>query len=126
MVKKRLKKIKSKLFEFTKEDFSRENFIEGGIIRPAVLMSAFIMFMIAMFLLLLGAKGDTVAMKWGGSMIIFSFILNLEAIYMSLTDTSSIFRTLNLAFKIVLFIAEIYIFNWILIETGMSSLFPMM
>jgi len=126
MVQKKIKKLKSKLFKFTKDDFSKENFIEGGIIRPAILMLAFLIFILAMFLLLLGAKGDLTAMKWGGSMIIISFILNLEAIYLSLTDKPSIFRTLNLGFKIVLFIAEIYIFNWILIETGMSSIFPVL
>lgn len=96
------------IFGMTDEDFSRENFIEGGIIRPAVLMLAFITFIVAMFLLLIGN------LKWGGSLIIFSFVLNLYSIYQSLTDESSIFRTLNIGFKIVLFVSEIIAFNWIL------------
>lgn len=103
------KKNKEKhIFGMTDEDFSRENFIEGGIIRPAILMLAFITFIGSMFLLLIGN------LKWGGSLIIFSFILNLYSIYESFTDVSSIFRTLNIAFKMILFISEVMAFNWLL------------
>ena len=103
------KKNKEKhIFGMSDEDFSRENFIEGGIIRPGVLMLAFISFIGAMFLLLIGN------LKWGGSLIIFSFILSLYSIYQSFTDQQSIFRTLNLGFKFVLFISEIIAFNYIL------------
>ena len=103
------KKNKEKhIFGMSDEDFSRENFIEGGIIRPGVLMLAFISFIGAMFLLLIGN------LKWGGSLIIFSFILSLYSIYQSFTDEESIFRTLNLGFKFVLFISEIIAFNYIL------------
>lgn len=96
------------IFGMSDEDFSKENFIEGGIIRPAILMLSFITFIGAMFLLLIGN------LKWGGSLIIFSFILNLYSIYESFTDVSSIFRTLNIGFKLVLFISEIMAFNWLL------------
>lgn len=96
------------IFGMSDEDFSKENFIEGGIIRPAILMLSFITFIGAMFLLLLGN------LKWGGSLILFSFVLNLYSIYTSLTDEPSIFRTLNLSFKIILFISEIIGFNWVL------------
>ena len=103
------KKNKEKhIFGMSDEDFSKENFIEGGIIRPAVLMLAFISFIGAMFLLLIGN------LKWGGSLIIFSFIVNLYSIYQSFTDENSIFKTLNIAFKLVLFISEIIAFNWVL------------
>lgn len=101
----------------TDEDFSKENLIEGGLIRPILLMISFFTFIYAMFLLLIGN------LKWGGSLIIFSFILNLYSIYLSLTDKPSIFRTLNLAFKIFIFIAEIYAFNWVGIEAGLYQAF---
>ena len=104
----KISKHKKNTFSFRKEDFSRENFIEGGIIRPAILMVSFITFIIAMFFLLLGN------LKWGGSLIIFSFIFNLYSIYISFTDEESIFRTMNLVFKLVLFTAEIVFFNYLL------------
>ncbi len=108
MNKTKIRSKDSRIFKFTKEDFSKKNFIEGGIIRPSILLSAFLLFVIAVFLLLLQNY------KWGGSFIIFSFFLNLSAIYISLTDEDSIFRTMNLLFKIVLFISEIVIFNWLI------------
>lgn len=96
------------LFGMKKEDFNKENFVEGAIIRPGVLMLAFISFVIAMFFLL------TQNYRWGGSLIIFSFVLNLYAIYQSLTDEASVFRNMNIIFKLVLFIFEIIAFNWLL------------
>lgn len=99
---------KKKSFSFRKEDFSRENFIEGGIIRPAILMISFVTFLVAMFLLLLGN------LKWGGSLIIFSFIFNMYSIYTSFTDEPSVFRTMNLVFKLILFGAELVFFNYLL------------
>lgn len=105
---KKITKEKKNAFSFRKEDFSRENFIEGGIIRPAILMISFVTFIIAMFLLLIGN------LKWGGSLIIFSFIFNLYSIYTSFTDDPSIFRTMNLVFKLILFGAEIVFFNYLL------------
>lgn len=101
---------------FTNEDFSRENVIEGGVIRPILLMGAFVTFLLGMFLLLLGAQGNSAALKWGGSAIIFSFILNLQSIYVSLTDEPSFFRTMNLGFKLVLFLSEIMAFNYVLVS----------
>lgn len=98
----------NKLFKFTKEDFSKANFVEGAIIRPAIQFIAFFTFIGSLFLLLIGD------LKWGGSLIIFSFILNLYSIYKSLTDESSIYRTMNLIFKLVLFIIEIATFNYVL------------
>jgi hypothetical protein len=95
-------------FKFKESDFSRENLIEGGFIRPAILMIAFFSFILAMFLLLIGD------FKWGGSLIIFSFVLNLFSIYESLGDEPSIFKNMNLGFKFVLFIFEIAAFNWVL------------
>ena len=105
MVKKKTNK---KFVSRIQSDFSRENFIEGGIIRPIILMASFFTFIIAMFVILSGN------LKWGGSLIIFSFILNIYSIYESLTDKESIFRTLNLVFKLLLFISEIIAFNYIL------------
>lgn len=103
------KKNKEKhIFGMSDTDFSKENFIEGGIIRPGVLMLAFSSFIGSMFLLLMGN------LKWGGSLIIFSFILSLYSIYQSFTDEQSIFRTLNLVFKFILFVSEIMAFNYIL------------
>lgn len=96
------------LFGMNREDFNKENFFEGAIIRPGVLMLAFVAFIFAMFFLLSNNY------KWGGSLIIFSFVLNLYAIYQSLTDEESIFRNMNIVFKLVLFIFEIIAFNWLL------------
>jgi len=98
-----------KFIKKIQEDFSRENFIEGGIIRPFILMSSFVTFILAMFLIIIGN------LKWGGSLIIFSFILNIYSIYESFKDKNSIFKTLNLVFKIILFVSEIILFNYILI-----------
>jgi hypothetical protein len=120
-LKKKL--MSKKTFHFSKEDFSRENIIEGGVIRPLILMGAFFSFLGAMFLLLLGARGEVTYLKWGGSLLIFSFILNLQSIYSSLTDEPSIFRTMNLIFKITLFLAEIIVFNWFGVTTGMYTVF---
>lgn len=100
---------KGKLFKFSKEDFSKENFVEGAVIRPAIMMVSFFVFVGALFLLLLGN------VKWGGSLIVFSFILNLDSIYKSLLDEASIYRTMNLLFKLVLFVIEIVAFNYVLL-----------
>lgn len=106
MVKEKVKKISR--FKINKKEFSRENLIEGGLIRPAILMISFFAFILSMFLILIGD------LKWGGSGIIFSFILNLYSIYESLKDEPSIFKKMNLGFKFTLFLSEIIAFNWIL------------
>ncbi|MDA3856111.1 MAG: hypothetical protein PF569_07680 [Candidatus Woesearchaeota archaeon] len=112
---KKIEKKSKHVFGMTDADFSKENFIEGGVIRPLILMSAFFSFIIAMFLLLLGAKDmDLNMLKWGGSLIIFSFVLNLYSIYESLKDKPSIFKNMNLGFKFTLFLIEVVAFNWIL------------
>lgn len=98
---KKLEKTKKTLFRMREEDFTKENFIEGGIVRPLILIIAFFTFILAMFLLLIGE------LKWGGSLIIFSFILNQYSIYESLKDEPSIFKKMNLAFKFMLFTSEI-------------------
>ncbi len=103
----RLKKKKT-FMGVIEEEFHNEHFIEGAIIRPAIQMLSFVSFIISMFLLLIGN------LKWGGSLILFSFILNLESIYRSLTDKPSIYRTLNLGFKLVMFVAEVALFNYVL------------
>jgi hypothetical protein len=114
---KKIKKISRKdtihkgyIFGLTEKDFTKEKFIEGAVIRPTILMLAFTTFIGGMFLLLIGNY------KWGGSGIIFSFILNLYAIYESLSDEDSVFRTLNVGFKLVLFLSEIMAFNWVLLQ----------
>lgn len=98
------------IFGLTDKDFTRENFIEGALIRPSLLMIAFIAFISSMFLLLIGN------LKWGGSLIIFSFIINLYTIFLSLQDEPSVYRTLNIGFKLVLFLSEIAAFNWVLLQ----------
>lgn len=103
-------KVHSKKEHSFKEEFNQKNFVEGAIIRPAIQMLSFVTFIIAMFLLLIENY------KWGGSMILFSFILNIESIYKSLTDEESIYRTMNLGFKLILFISEIFIFNYVLMK----------
>lgn len=114
---KHIKKIKKSktvehkyLFGLTEKDFTKENFIEGAIIRPSMLLAALVSFILGMFMLLIDNY------KWGGSLILFSFIINLYAIYLSLTDEDSIYRTLNIGFKLVLFLSEIMAFNWTLIN----------
>ncbi len=108
------KKETRKGFSFTKEDFSKKNIIEGGVVRPVILLLAFSLFILAMFFVLLGVQGATWGLKWGGSLVIFSFILNMYAVYLSLCDEPSIFRTLNLIFKLVLFAAEIVALNFVI------------
>ena len=114
---KKIKKISRKdtihkgyIFGLTEKDFTKEKFLEGAVIRPTILMLSFASFIGGMFLLLIGDY------KWGGSAIIFSFILNLYAIYQSLTDEDSVFRTLNVGFKLVLFLSEVMGFNWVLLQ----------
>ena len=97
------------LFSEIKHDLKGDAAMEGLVLRPALLMSAFLTFIGAMFLMLIGN------LKWGGSLLIFSFVLNLYSIYQSFCDNDSIFRTLNLFFKIVLLVGEILAFNWILV-----------
>lgn len=107
MVKKSNKE--SKIFSFSDKDFSKENFLEGAIIRPAIMIVSFFSFIGALFLLILGN------ILWGGSLIVFSFVLNLDSIYKSLLDESSIYRTMNLFFKLALFVVEIIAFNYVLL-----------
>ena len=98
------------LFGLTEKDFTKENFLEGAIIRPSMLLAALTSFILGMFLLLVQNY------KWGGSLIIFSFIVNLYAIFQSLSDEDSVYRTLNIGFKLILFLAEIMAFNFILMN----------
>lgn len=107
-------KQKRKGFTFLKEDFSKKNVIEGGIIRPLIQLIAFFSFVIAIFLLLFSLQRGEGYLVWGASLIIFSFILNLYSIYLSLTDEESIFRSFNLVFKFALFLCEIVAFNVVL------------
>ena len=115
--KKTVKKTPQKKHDtmFSAEDFTRANFVQGGLVRPGLLLLAFSTFVAAMFLLLLGAQGSLEALKWGGSLIIFSFVINLYGIYLTLMDKPSFFRSMNLGFKLVMFIGEIIAFNWVLI-----------
>ena len=83
---KKIKKISRKdsihrgyIFGLTEKDFTREKFVEGAFIRPLILMLAFTIFIISMFLLLIGNY------KWGGSGIIFSFIMK----YTNITQTGT-------------------------------------
>lgn len=110
------KKGKRNFLGMTDSDFSKENLIEGGLIRPAILMVSFLTFVIAMFMLLFSLRPEhgLTYLKWGGSLIIFSFILNIYSIYESLGDAPSIFKKMNLGFKFTLFLAEIVAFNWVL------------
>lgn len=101
-------KKKDFLFNEIKNDIKEGEILEGMVLRPMILMISFISFIAAMFILLLGN------MKWGGSLLIFGFVLNLYSVYQSLEDEASIFRTLNISFKLVLFLSEIVVFNWLL------------
>jgi hypothetical protein len=114
---KHIKKIKKSkttqqkyLFGLSEKDFTKENFIEGAIIRPSMLLAALTSFILGMFLLLIDNY------KWGGSLILFSFVINLYALYQSFGDEDTIYRTLNIGFKLVLFLSEIMAFNWTLIN----------
>lgn len=102
------KKHKKRFLGMQDDDFSNENFLEGGIIRPAILTLSTISFAVAAVLL---AYNN---LRWGGSAIIFSFVLIMYSIYQSLGDKPSKFRTLNIGFKVSLFIIEVAAFNWIL------------
>ncbi|NQZ84204.1 MAG: hypothetical protein HRU03_00660 [Nanoarchaeales archaeon] len=98
------------LFGLSEKDFTKENFIEGAIIRPSMLLAALVSFILGMFLLLIDNY------KWGGSLIVFSFIINIYALFQSFGDEDSIYRTLNIGFKLVLFLSEIMAFNYVLIN----------
>ena len=108
LVMTRLKK--KRILGISEKEFSSKNILEGMIIRPAIFMVSFISFVLAMFLLIFND------LKWSGSLIIFAFILNLETIYKSLTDKPSIYRTMNLIFKLTMFISEIILFNYVIIK----------
>ncbi len=101
---------KKNFLGISEKEFSSVNILEGMIIRPAIFMVSFISFVLAMFLLIFND------LKWSGSLIIFAFILNLETIYKSLTDKPSIYRTMNLIFKLTMFISEIILFNYVIIK----------
>lgn len=93
---------------FSDKDFTKSNFIEGAIIRPGILLVAFLTFIMGMFAFVSGS------LKWAGSLIVFSFVLNVYGIYITFKDEPSFFRTMNFAFKLVLFIGELIAFNWVL------------
>ncbi len=100
---------------FTREDFSKENIIQGGFIRPGILILSFLSFLGGMIFFIKSLQGSFEAMKWAGSLLIFSFILTAQSIYTSLKDEHTIFRTLNVGFKMVLFVFEISIFHQVLL-----------
>jgi hypothetical protein len=106
--KKLLKNQSIEMFNINSKEFTRENLIESIFIRPFIQMLSFATFIIAMFLLVIENY------EWGGSLIIFSFILNMSSIYKSLCDEPSIYRTLNLTFKLVLFTAEVIAFSYLI------------
>lgn len=108
MVKKKIKKVKNFLFNISEDEFTREKMIEGAFIRPSIMFIAFFTFVIAIFMLLANQ------LKWGGSLIIASFVLNLYSIYQSLSDNKSFYKNMNLIFKFTLFLFEIVAFNWLL------------
>jgi hypothetical protein len=100
---------------FVKEDFSKENLIQGGLIRPGILVLSFLSFMAGIILFIDALQGSLNAMKWAGSLMIFSFILTAYSIYTSLQDEHSVFRNLNVGFKVTLFVFEISIFHQIML-----------
>ncbi len=108
--KKKEKKEKSFMDLFPEEEFTKENFIEGVIYRPAIFLISFLSFIISVFFILIQNY------KWAGSFIVFSFTFNIFSLYQSFEDKNSIYRTLNLIFKLTIFIAELVIFNWIIIN----------
>ena len=100
---------------FIKSDFTRENIIKGGLIRPGILVISFLSFIGGITLFFDALQGSLNAMKWAGSLLIFSFILTAYSIFTSLQDEHSIFRTLNVAFKVTLFVFEISIFHQLIL-----------
>lgn len=112
------KKVKKYFLGMTQEDFSKENLITGGLIRPAILMTSFLTFVGALLLVVFSVKADPITeanyLRWGGSGIIFAFILNLYSIYDSLGDKPSIFKNLNLVFKLSLFFLEVFLMGYVL------------
>ncbi len=102
-------------FKLSKRDFSKENVIEGAIIRPAILTLSFVSFLVGVLFFLNAIQTSQAdAYKWGGSFILFSFVLTLQSIYSSLKDEPSKFRNYNLGFKSVLLVFEISIFHSLL------------
>lgn len=97
--------------KFSKEDFTKENLIKGAFIRPGILTLSFLTFVGGLVLFIEALQGSLEAMKWAGSLLIFSFILTAQSIYTSLRDEHSVFRTYNVGFKVVLFVFEISIFH---------------
>jgi len=91
-----------------KLDIKNKKFIEGIFLRPFVTLSGVLLFFTAIYLIIIGE------LKWGGSLIIMSFLINLSSIYDSLIDKTSIYRNLNLNFKFFMLIFEVAAFNYIL------------
>lgn len=93
-----------------KKELNTNKFLEGAILRPVLLLLATASFIVAMFFLLAGN------LKWGGSLILFSFVMNLYAIYLSLIDEPSTYRSFNLSLKLIIFLSEVAAFNWVIIN----------
>lgn len=112
------KKSKKFFLGMTEEDFSRENLIKGGFIRPLILMVSFLTFVLSMLAVVFSVKADAVSqanyLRWGGSGIIFAFVLNLYSIYQTLGDKPSIFKNLNLIFKLALFALEVFLMGYVM------------
>jgi hypothetical protein len=98
------------LFHIDSKELTKENLIESVVIRPFIQMTSFFTFIAGLFFLAIQN------FKWAGSLIIFSFVLTVFSIYKSLTDEESIYRTLNLIFKLTLFLVEIIAFNLLLLK----------
>lgn len=61
-------------------------------------------------------------LKWGFSLLIMSFFMNLAAIYATLVDDGNKFQIRNLIAKIIMFIFQVIMFNWGLIAIGITTL----
>lgn len=112
------KKGKKYFLGMTSKDFSRENMIEGGLVRPLILLLSFLTFVISMLFVVFSVKADPITqanyLRWGGSGIIFAFVLNLYSIYETLGDKPSIFKNMNLIFKLALFTLEVFLMGYVM------------
>lgn len=104
--------LKNKNSSFKTKVYSGDEVIEGMVIRPLILLFSFVGFIVSIFLLLYRQY------LWAGSFIIFSFVFNMYGIYLTLNDKPSMYRNLNFAFKFILFVSEVILFNWLIIYSA--------
>ena len=80
--------------------------VDEKLVAKLNISTALTLFAVAMYMIFLQQD-----VKWGMSVIIISFFLNLAAIYITLTIDHEKMEIMNLVWKMGLFVAQIMVFN---------------